>query len=290
MSSVIVQNEMNVQGLRPRLIDPIEELTELYRPVTTMKLANNSTALDFERRKQRSGPVASIVVTASFALARPHRQHRLRTVQGLNLRLFVDRQNQGFSGRIEVQSYNVANLLNEQRILGKFEGFASVGSQSKGTPDAPYAGVAQPTGLGHRTGAPMRGIFRRRFQSHCQYLLYLPITEPQWRTQTRFIEQTIKAFVHKPAAPLPNRLHCQFKSNCHHRIARSICTRQNHSCTLRQSLSRLRPPSPALKSSLFFLRQHQWYKRSFFSRPRFLPTSFDEKGQPFIQWTLVPGH
>src|SRR4029434_3419456 len=149
MSFVIVQNEMNVQGLGHRLIDPIEELTELYRPVTTMKLADDCTALDFERSKQRGGPVTSIVVTASFALARPHRKHRLRTVQGLNLRLFVDRQNQGFSGRIEVQSHNVANLLNEQRILGKFEGLASVGSQSKGAPDASYAGVAQSTCLGH---------------------------------------------------------------------------------------------------------------------------------------------
>src|SRR5574342_1009764 len=105
MGSVIVQNQMNVQGLRHRLIDSIEELTELHRPMTAMKLADNPATLDFERSKQRSGSVTSVVVAASFALARTHRQHRLRAIQSLNLRFFVYRQNQSFGGRIEVQPH-----------------------------------------------------------------------------------------------------------------------------------------------------------------------------------------
>lgn len=52
MRPLIVQNEMNVQRLGHRLIDPIEKLTELHRPMTTMKLADDCTALDFECSKQ----------------------------------------------------------------------------------------------------------------------------------------------------------------------------------------------------------------------------------------------
>ena len=179
---VIVQNEMNIQGPRNRLIDSIEEPTELYRPMTTMKLADDSATLDFERGKQRGGSMANIVMTASFALARPHRKHRLRAVQGLNLRLFVDAQHQGFGRRVEIQPRNVANLLNEQRILRKFEGFASVGSQCKGLPDTPYGGVAQAARLGHRTSTPVCGIFRCRFQGHRQHPFHFRVAKPQGRT------------------------------------------------------------------------------------------------------------
>lgn len=51
MSSVIVQNEMDVEGLRHRLIDPIEELTELHRPMAAMKLSDDSATFDIERSK-----------------------------------------------------------------------------------------------------------------------------------------------------------------------------------------------------------------------------------------------
>src|SRR5262245_3031175 len=290
MGSVIVQNEMQVQGLRHRLIDSIEEATKLYRPMTTMKLADNSATLDFQRRKQRSGPVTSIVVTAPFALARPHRQHWLRAVQGLNLCLFVNTQNQGFGRRIEVQPHNITNLLDEQRIPGKFESFAPMGSQCKGVPDTPYGGVAQAARLRHRTSAPMRGILRCRLQGHRQHPLHLRITEPKGGSRSRFVQKTIETFVHKPAAPLPYGLYRQVKPSRHYCITRSVGTRQNHSRTLCQSLSRLRPSSPSLKSCLFFSRQHQCCNRSSSSHRGLLHTSFDAKRQLFIQRTSVPGH
>jgi len=62
--------------------------------------------------------------------------------------------------------------------------------------------------------------------------------------------------------PLSYRLHCQFKPSRHYGIAQSVCARQNHSSTLCQRLGRLRSASPAFKSRLFLLRQHQWYNRS----------------------------
>src|ERR1051325_1174937 len=191
MGSVVVQNQMNVQRLRHCLINPIEELTELHRPMTTMKLADDSATLDFERGKQRSSPMTSIVVASSLALARPHRKHRLRAVQGLNLRLFVNAQNERFGRRIEVQPHNVTNLLNEQRILGKFEALASMGSQSKGVPDSPYGSVTQPARLGHPTGTPVGAILRCRFQGHRQDPFHFRVAQPQGGSRSWFVEQAI---------------------------------------------------------------------------------------------------
>ena len=290
MGAVIVQNEMNIQGLGHRLIDPIEELTKLYRPMTTAKFADNSAALNFKRGKQRSGPVTSIVMAASFDLTRPHRKHRLRAVQSLNLRLFVNTQNEGLGGRVEVQSDDIANLLDEKRVLGKFEGFASVGSQSKSPPNASYTGVAQSACFGHRTRTPMGRVLRRRFQGHCQHPLYLRVAQPKWRTHSRFVQQTIEALVDKPSSPLSHCLHGQIEPSRHNRIARSLCTRQNNSRSLCQCLRRLRSTRPSLKSGLFLLRQHESWYRSSSSHRRFLHTSFDVNGLLFIQRTLVPGH
>jgi hypothetical protein len=64
-----------------------------------MTLAHDPPALDVERREQRGGPVSAVVVGSALRLPGPHREQRLRAIEGLNLGLLVDAQDQGLVRR-----------------------------------------------------------------------------------------------------------------------------------------------------------------------------------------------
>jgi hypothetical protein len=66
-------------------------------------------------------------VRAPLDLAWAHRHQGLRSVNRLNLALFIDAQNQRALGRRQVQPDDVAHLLDEQRIGEELEGFAAMG-------------------------------------------------------------------------------------------------------------------------------------------------------------------
>ena len=66
-----------------------------------------------------------VVVAAAFGLARAHRQQRLGPIQRLNLRLFIDAQNQRAIRWIQIEPDDVAHFVDEQRILGELESLAA---------------------------------------------------------------------------------------------------------------------------------------------------------------------
>jgi hypothetical protein len=72
-------------------------------------------------------------------LAGAHRQHRLATIERLNLRLLVHTQDDCMLGRRNIESDNVAYLGNEVRIGRELERLHPVRLQTEGTPDALHA-------------------------------------------------------------------------------------------------------------------------------------------------------
>jgi hypothetical protein len=60
--------------------------------------------------------MASVAVRAPLDLARPHRQHGLRAIRRLNLRLLVDAEHDGMRRRMPVQPDDIAHLLDQPRI------------------------------------------------------------------------------------------------------------------------------------------------------------------------------
>src|SRR5207245_9498323 len=62
-------------------------------------------------RKQRDRPMPVVVVSLSRNLAHPQGQTWLRALQGLTLALLIAAQNQGFLGRVQVQSHHIPKLL-----------------------------------------------------------------------------------------------------------------------------------------------------------------------------------
>lgn len=63
-----------------------------------------------------------VIVCAAFNLPWPELQFRLGPIEGLNLSLFINRQNQRIIQRIQIEACNVAHFLGKVRIITDFEG------------------------------------------------------------------------------------------------------------------------------------------------------------------------
>ena len=54
---------------------------------------------------------------APLHLAGPHREARLASIEHLNLGFLIDAEHERLVGRRQVQTYDIADFLDEQRIL-----------------------------------------------------------------------------------------------------------------------------------------------------------------------------
>src|SRR5206468_5665021 len=99
----------------------VEELSKLHRPVAAMTRARDPAALDVQGGEERRRAVAYVIVRPPFDLAGAHRQQRLRAIERLDLRFFIAAEHQRPIGRIQIQADDVADLLDEQRILRELE-------------------------------------------------------------------------------------------------------------------------------------------------------------------------
>ena len=188
VSAIVVQHQMNVEVLRNGFGDVVEEPAKLHRPVAREASAEHLTGGYVQGRKQRRGSVAAVVVGAPLRKPWTHRQHRLATLQRLNLRLLVHAQHHRALGRMQVQTHDVAYLLDEQRIARQLEGLATMRLQTERTPDAAYRRRTQSTRLGHRARAPMRSTCRDRLQGLHHHPLHVVVPNRARRSRSRLVQ------------------------------------------------------------------------------------------------------
>ena len=122
VGSVIVEHQVDVEIGRHGLFDRGQELSKFDRTMALVAAADDLARGDVEGGEQRGRAVALVVVSTPLGLPRSHRQQRLRAIERLDLRLFIDTQDQGTVGRVEVEPDNVAHLVDKQRIAGQLEG------------------------------------------------------------------------------------------------------------------------------------------------------------------------
>ena len=84
-----------------------QELEELPAAVARKTLSDNLAGGDVQRREERGGAVAHVVVGVPLDLARSHGQHRLRAIERLDLALLVDAEYERALGRVEIEAYDV---------------------------------------------------------------------------------------------------------------------------------------------------------------------------------------
>src|SRR5258706_4906821 len=95
-------------------------------PVTRPALCQHFALRRVQCGEQRRSPMASVIVGHALDVAKPHRQHRLRTFERLNLALFIHAQNHCIFWGIQVQPYNIPYFLYEKWIGRELEMFLSV--------------------------------------------------------------------------------------------------------------------------------------------------------------------
>jgi hypothetical protein len=184
VSSVVVEDEVEITFLRRLPVDGPQEAQELLMAVAFHALPDHRTAGDIERGKQGSGAMALVVVRHGAGSALFHRQPWLSTVERLDLALLVDTQHEGSVRRAEVEADDILHLLDEPLVVRQLEPAREMGLQPVRMPNPPHTGVAEADGLGHRPSAPMRGCLRLL----AQRLLYYPGNH--FRRQRRLAART----------------------------------------------------------------------------------------------------
>ena len=102
-------------------LNGVQEADELLVTMALHTSANDLAFEDIESSEQRRCAMALVVVGHRAGSAFLHRQAGLGAVERLDLRLFVDREDDGMGGRIDIKPDNIAQLVDELRVVGKLE-------------------------------------------------------------------------------------------------------------------------------------------------------------------------
>src|SRR3974390_2801133 len=122
VGGIIVDDEMQVEMRWRALVDGLEEAEKLAMAVAGHTFADDGAVEHVECCEQGSGAIALVVMRHRPAAALLHRQPRLGAVEGLDLALFINRQNQGLVGRVEVEADDILDLGDKVRIAREPQG------------------------------------------------------------------------------------------------------------------------------------------------------------------------
>ena len=136
---------------------------------------------DLERREQRGGAVADVVVGRLLRQPGAHRQDRRGPVQRLDLGFLVDREHHRLLRRVQIQADDVADLGLQLRVGGELERLAPPRLQTPFAPDPRDPHVRDPrpdrSVIGQQPRGPVRDPepLRRRLQrrQHHRDLIHL---------------------------------------------------------------------------------------------------------------------
>jgi len=227
--TVVVEDQVDFKLFGNVLVDHLEESLELDRAVSAVTTADDFTGGRVQSREQRGGAVTLVVMGPAFRLSRSHRKQGLGAIQCLDLRLLIDTEHDGPLRRVQIQTHNIADFLDEQGVAREFEGFGPMRFESKRPPNAADGRLAQPARLGHGTRTPMGGVFGNRFQGQGNHSLHIIVPNPAGGSGSRFIQKAVATGFQKPAPPFAHRLPRGFQPGGDRYIAFPGGTRQDDS-------------------------------------------------------------
>jgi hypothetical protein len=143
--------------------------------------------------EQVDDAVALVVVGAPLDLAGSHRQDRLGAIERLDAGLLIDAQHHSVVGRVQVQPDAVADLVDEQRILGQLEGVGLPRLEPERLPDPAHRRRRHANLLGQIPGRPVRGVDRLVLQRLDHDPLDVVVGDRARRPRPRLIDQPVEA-------------------------------------------------------------------------------------------------
>jgi hypothetical protein len=105
------------------------------------------------------------------------------------LALFVNTEHQRVLGRVEIESHDVAHLLDEKRIGGELESTRAMGLNGKRLKETVYGGLRNPARLGRFPDGPVGPGLGLSGQSSFQQCRYLFVFDGTWTAWAQFIVQ-----------------------------------------------------------------------------------------------------
>jgi len=110
VGAVVVGDQMDRKPERHIALEVIKKGAKFLVPMARLALGDDRTVEHVERREQRGRAMPIVVVGHAVDVAQPHRQHRLSTLQSLNLALLIHAPHQCLVRGIEVKARHVRTL------------------------------------------------------------------------------------------------------------------------------------------------------------------------------------
>lgn len=132
VGSVVIHDQMHVESFRETGVHMARKIEKLLVTMMVSALTQHGSGDGVEGCEQCGGSVSDIVVRDSFHVAKAQGQHRLATLQSLNLALLIHAQDRGFIRRVQIQPDNVPYLLDEEGVIGNLKVTRSVRLQAEG--------------------------------------------------------------------------------------------------------------------------------------------------------------
>ena len=261
---VVVQDHADLDpGLAGQLrVQIVEEVEELLVAVPAVASANHLAGGYVQRREQRGHPVTDVVVRGPLTLAGRHRQQRPGAVQGLDLALLVDAQDDRPLRQAHVEPDDGADLLDEVGIGRLLEGFAPVRLQAEGPPDPPDRGLREALGLGHPAGAPVGGRLGLGFQRLGDDPLDVGVGDRAGGARPGLVGQPLRPPLDEPTPPGADGGRADTELEGDGLIVRPLGAGQDDLGAGGQSLSALGSRGPGLQGLPLVVGQDQFGHRS----------------------------
>ena len=116
MGCIVVDDQMQVEIGRGLMIDQFEKAQELSMPMARQASSNDCAIQHIQRREQGGGAVSLVVVGHGAGAPLLHGQAGLGAVEGLDLALFVNAENQRLVRRTEIEPDYVLYFGGEVRV------------------------------------------------------------------------------------------------------------------------------------------------------------------------------
>ncbi len=142
MSAVVVEDQMKIPGSGHFSIERPQKFQELLVTMTRITRPNHCSIQHVQGGKKARRSVAFVIVGHRPASAFFHRQSGLGPVQGLDLRLLVDAQNQGFIRGIQVETDHIREFFHEMFVFRHLEGLHTMRLKAVSLPHPSHSRMA----------------------------------------------------------------------------------------------------------------------------------------------------
>ena len=205
VGGVVVEDHVHDFFDRHLRLNGVQEADELLVTMALHTSANDLAFEDIESSEQRRCAMALVVVGHRAGSAFLHRQAGLGAVERLDLRLFVDREDDGMGGRIDIKPDNIAQLVDELRVVGELELVDPVRLETMRAPDALDGTRADTDGFRHHSSSPMGRLGGRIGPGERHNTL--GDIRPEWwdaRGSCLITQKTVVTRLHEAFLPAPH--------------------------------------------------------------------------------------